>query len=781
MRLLRLEIEGIVQGVGFRPFVFRLASDLGLAGFVRNDSGAVTIEVEGADDALAAFRDRLSKELPREATIDRVREETLQAEGARGFVIAESDSRGKARILVPADLATCASCLREIFDPRDRRFRYPFTNCISCGPRLSIITMAPYDRARTTMDDFEMCADCKREYSDPRDRRYHAQPVACPACGPRLSLYDSKFEIVATDDDALRAAAEAIRAGKIISLKGLGGFQLLCDGTNEGAVRTLRDRKRRPDKPFALMMRDLGEARKYCEVSEVEARELTSSRGPIVLLSRIEDRDRSLLAPSQVEGNSDNRLLTTDYYSPYLGAMLPYTPLHHLLLAELDFPVICTSGNLSEEPMCVSLGDARERLSGIADFHLDHNRRIARPVDDSIVRFDGPARRIIRRARGFAPTPISKFAFNQKSFVPCSLPLAPCILALGGHLKNTVALLVGGEVHVSSHIGDLESAIGVKVLREAIRDILAFFEATPEIIACDAHPDYASTRIARKLATEFGAKLTLVQHHRAHAASVILEHSLDPPALCFAFDGSGYGDDGSIWGGEAFVYSGKSVERVASIREFGLPGGDSAAREPRRSLLGVLHESGIAGADDVPRTMFADEEYRAITSSMRSGLGVHRTSSAGRLFDAAAALLGFRGANTYEGHAACWLEYAGSRERGTGRDDCKNQKSDLPRFDFVPVFEELIARRSRGAEISECALFFHESLASYVLEVARRVNVPEVALTGGCFQNRLLLRLATNALSNDGFRVYTNEKLPANDGGISAGQIFIAANGIQQT
>ncbi len=783
-RHLSITVHGIVQGVGFRPFVYNLARELRLSGWVRNESSLVRIEVQGNQAAVDEFVERLRHDAPVQSRIDAIEirdlplvnagEHTVQ-QGA--FVIQPSEERLSPRPAIPADLATCEQCLAEIRDPAQRRFGYPFTNCTNCGPRWSIIEAMPYDRPNTSMASFTMCADCQAEYENPADRRFHAQPIACPHCGPLLQLLDSQGKEIAAAQAALDQAVQAILSGQIVALKGLGGFQLLADATNSDAVARLRERKRRPDRPFAVMIPTLDDVRRYCQVSEEEACELESHRAPIVLLRQIHPSPlapgiSSLVAP----GN------------PFLGVMLPYTPLHHLLMTAVQRPIICTSGNLSEEPMVIDTDEAVARLGSIADVLLTHNRPILRPTDDSIVRFVSLGRQVLRRARGFAPLPLE---------MPCQSEQTPTILAVGGHLKNTVALVLGGlhesrhtslsekacistaPVVMSSHIGDLDSVLSVEVFRRSTDDLLKFFQAMPEMIACDMHPDYASTQYAEQLAGQWNVPLVRVQHHHAHVAACMAEHHLQGPVLGFSWDGTGYGPGGTIWGGEALICEGAEFRRAAHLRTFALPGGDRAAREPRRSALGVLFELFGPNAAEHVATLFSKNELDGLLSMLCRRIHAPRTSSMGRLFDAVAAICGLPAVISFEGHAAMALEFAAdeSEQSAYTMSFSRKDADGALVIDWEPTIRSILADRAAGASVGYISARFHNGLAEMAVAVARDLDTSKrmpVVLTGGCFQNRLLLERVAARLLDAGFRVYNQQETPPGDGGIALGQIFVA-------
>src|SRR6266567_5629229 len=553
---------GAVQGVGFRPFVYRLATELQLEGWVLNSAQGVFIEVEGPRDPLNRFLLRLEKEKPPLAVLQSFEASFLDPVNYRGFEIRKSDERGEKTALILPDIATCADCVREILEPNNRRFRYPFTNCTNCGPRFSIIEALPYDRVNTSMKKFVMCAECEHEYHDPLDRRFHAQPNACRRCGPQLQLWNDNGVVVSERDDALQQAADVVRSGKILALKGIGGFQLLVDARNEAAVSRLRTRKNREEKPLAVMYSSLDAVRMDCEVSDLEERLLLSPESPIVLLCRLS------AIHNHCQSGSDQSAICSAVAprNPNLGVMLPYTPLHHLFMRELNFPVVATSGNLSDEPICIDERDARQRLRGIAAVFLVHNRPIVRHMDDSITRMMAGWELVLRRARGYAPLPV-----HLKTTLPT-------VLAVGAHLKNTVALSVGADVFISQHIGDLETEQAYRAFQRAAADLPKLYDAKIDIVACDMHPDYLSTNFA----THLPIPAHPVQHHWAHVAACMAENEIEPPALGLAWDGTGYGLDGTIWGGEFLLAkSNGAFERVTHFRQFRLLGGDRAIKEPR--------------------------------------------------------------------------------------------------------------------------------------------------------------------------------------------------------
>jgi hydrogenase maturation protein HypF len=750
---LRATVQGAVQGVGFRPFVYRLATEAGLTGWVNNSPQGVCIEVEGPRGDLDGFLARLPQETPPQARIGRLESVFLAPAGYEAFTIRPSETGGPRSTLILPDLATCPDCRAEILDPQARRYRYPFTNCTNCGPRFTIIEALPYDRPNTTMRDFPLCPACRAEYENPADRRFHAQPIACPICGPRLELWNPAGLLAAGGDTALRAAGMAIRAGAIVAIKGLGGFQLLADARNDAAVRTLRARKAREEKPFALMVPTLEDARAICRVSPAEARLLTSSAAPIVLL-RGRPENPAHIAPAVAPG------------TPYLGVMLPYTPLHHLLMHDLGFPIVATSGNRADEPICTDEHDAITRLAGLADCFLVHNRPIARHADDSVACVVLEREMLLRRARGYAPLPI---------------PLAeagPPLLAVGGHLKNSVALASGAQVFISQHIGDMETAPAYSAFEQVIADLTRLYETRPAAVACDAHPDYASTHYAERL----GLPVVPVQHHVAHVMSVIAEHRLGGPVLGVAWDGTGYGLDGTIWGGEFFRIGAGGWERVAHWRPFGLPGGERAIRQPWRTAIGLLYElmgDAVWAQDDLAPLRACPLADRAIFPTMlRRGLNTPRTSSAGRLFDAVAALTGLRDTASFEGQAAMALEYAADGLVNTDRYPIEIQApaggSGPLVLDWAPMIEAILRDVRAGVPVPNIAVAFQNTMVAAIEMVARRVGINGVVLSGGCFQNRYLLEHTVRGLTAAGFRPAWPQRLPPNDGGLAPGQILAA-------
>lgn len=756
---LRLDIRGAVQGVGFRPHVFRLARRLGVSGWVLNDHRGVRIEVEGPRDVLTLFADSLLSEPPRQARIGEVERSWIPPEGDTDFHIRDSPGGGTPEVAILPDLATCQACMEDVLRDGDRRQGYPFTNCTDCGPRFSIIVRLPYDRPLTTMAGFTQCDACRAEYTSPEDRRFHAQPNACPRCGPGLSWWDSGQRTPDSDPDALPLdrAAEALREGWVVAVQGLGGFHLMVDATAEAAVARLRSRKGRGAKPFALMVRDLSAAEGIVEVDAVSAELLTSSASPIVLLPR---RPRTDIAWSVAPDN------------PRLGVVLAYTPLHALLLDRLGRPVVATSGNRSEEPICIDADEARDRLSDIADGFLIHDRPIRRHVDDSVARPgpEGPV--LLRRARGYAPLPL-----------PLDIVDRPT-LAVGGHLKNTVAVARDGQVWLSQHIGDLDAPETLRAFRDTVRDFMDLYRVQPEGVAHDLHPGYASTRYVVDEVEEPVRRIP-VQHHHAHLASVLAEHRSEPDAVALGviWDGTGFGTDGTVWGGEFLVGGYREFRRAAHLRTFRLPGGEAAVREPRRSALGLLVEAGLLGVPGTEEALgsFDAVERRVMEQAMHRRLNAPETSSAGRLFDGLASILGLRHHSDFEGDAAIRLEHAALRARH-GTSDPGGYPLELRPgpgggriLDWEPLVRAVLEDRRRGVATDRIALRIHNGLAAGIAALAREVGTDRVALSGGCFANALLTEEARDTLRRQGHTVLLHRHVPPGDGGLALGQIAVAA------
>ncbi len=732
-----VSIKGAVQGVGFRPFVYRLAKELGLRGFVINDSRGVYIEVEGERRVLEEFLIKLNREKPTLARIHSVDFSFLQPAGYSDFEIKESSDTGQKEVFVLPDMSTCEDCLRELFDPSDRRYLYPFINCTNCGPRFTIIESLPYDRPNTTMKLFKMCYECEREYHEPSNRRFHAQPNACPECGPWLSLYSSEGKLIAERDEALTLTLELLKDGKIVAVKGVGGFHLMCDATREEVVSLLRDRKRRKEKPFAVMFRDLSQLKKYAEPSELELLLLTFPERPIVLT-----KYKGGLAPSVAPGLKR------------LGAFLPYSPLHHILLRGLDFPLVATSGNLSEEPIVIDNEEALKGLSKLSDFILLYNRDIKRRCDDSVVKVIGGVPTPIRRSRGYAPMPVGlPFSLKRK------------VLAVGGMLKNTFALALGDRVIISQHVGDVENLETLKAFEEMVFDLMRLYEFEPEVVVCDMHPRYETTRWAEGFSVEKALPLVKVQHHFAHILSCMAENQLRDKVLGIAWDGTGYGEDGTLWGGEFLECDYSSYMRLFHFRPFRLIGGERAVKEPRRVALSILFELFNEEALDLDlHTLrcFEEKELKNLYIAWKKGVNSPYTSSVGRLFDAVASLLNIRHTLSYEGQASMMLE---DLYDYSVKDAYPFELKDGI-IDWKPMFLALMEEKEPVRAVSR----FINTLAHICLRVSQEVPLERVCLSGGVMQNDPLVSKIKELLESVGFRVYTHQKVPPNDGGLSLGQ-----------
>jgi hydrogenase maturation protein HypF len=749
---LRLDVTGVVQGVGFRPFVHRLALRHGLAGWVRNASGEVQIEVEGTGVGLEVFLRELQEEAPPLARIDRVEAHSSPATGITGFSILRSATDAGRRQPVPPDAATCTACEGELFDPGNRRYRYPFITCTDCGPRFTVIEALPYDRERTSMRRFTQCAACSQEYHSPGDRRFHSETNSCPVCGPRVWFQPVDSTLEVWDDDAFRQSALLLLGGGILALRGLGGFHLAADATNEAAVNRLRARKHRESKPLAVMVRGLSDARALGWVSSDEESVLTSAERPVVLLNRQVDAG---LAQAVSPG------LDT------VGVLLAGTPLHHLLLDLVGRPLIMTSGNLSQEPIATGNDEALVRLAGVADGFLLHHREIVARYDDSVVRVAGTASLLLRRARGYAPLPLE---------LPVSSPRP--LLAVGPHLKNTFTLVHGASAFVSQHIGDLESLETLAHFEETLARLRALFRVDPEIAVRDLHPGYLSTRIAERLGLE---RIIAVQHHHAHIAAVLAEHGFTGPAVGIAYDGTGYGDDGHIWGAEILLCDLEGYRRIAHLRYAPMPGGDAAARAPWRAALGFLAtDPSAASAFRLAGDGVNPLERAVVERQLASRLNTPLASSMGRLFDAATAVLGVRQVSHYEGQAAMELEALAGRRAGREFPCRLNDGDDCCWvLDPLPLLVELGERRRRGECPTDLAADLHESIASATADLAQRASetasLSIVALGGGVFQNARLLMSVRERLVNVGLEVLLPRRLGPNDGAVSYGQAAVAA------
>jgi len=742
---LRIFIQGSVQGVGFRPFIYKLAKSLKLSGWVLNSSQGVSIEVEGEQKTLEEFLLRIEKEKPPLSFIQSMESSFLDAKGYKNFEIKESEGGEKTALILP-DIATCPDCRKEILDSNDRRYRYPFTNCTNCGPRYSIIEGLPYDRANTTMKKFKMCPQCQDEYSDPKNRRFHAQPNACANCGPHLELWNKDKKVLADSDAALVGCAQMIKDGKIIAVKGLGGFHLMVDARNPEAVKCLRERKHREAKPFAVMYPSLDKIKKDCDVSALEERILMSPEAPIVLLTK---KKEAGICEDVAPGN------------PYLGVMIAYTPLHILLLNQLGFPVVATSGNLSEETICTAEQEAVETLCDVADAFLVNSRPIARHVDDSIVRVIEGREMVLRRSRGFAPLPIPYQGTSNM------------ILAVGPHLKNTVALSRDKNIFISQHIGDLETAKSSYTFQETIKDLEALYDIKPKVVACDVHPDYLSTQFARKM----GLPVVQVQHHYAHVLSCMAENEIEGEVLGVCWDGTGYGLDTTIWGGEFLKIDENGFNRFAHFRPFLLPGGEKAIKEPRRCALGLLYsvfgEKAFELKNIKAYESFSLSEIQDLKTMLQKKINSPLASSVGRIFDAVASLTGLCQVMQFEGQAAMMVEFAATSEITDKVYSFSIEKGESLLIDG-PSIKEILADIEKGFHAPFICAKFHNTLVDIIAAVVRRSGMGKIVLTGGCFQNKYLLEHAIQRLRSEKLSVYWHQRIPTNDGGISLGQVVAA-------
>ena len=730
-----ISLTGLIQGVGFRPHIYTLARGLGLTGWVSNSPEGVEIELEGNPDGIHSFLKLLKTKLPAHASIASQSISPLPIQGSSEFTIRQSKSEGERVPLILPDIAVCAECLDEMSDPNNRRYRYPFINCTHCGPRYSIVDALPYDRPNTSMAEFELCEDCRREYADPTDRRYHAQPIACPVCGPTVQFYQKNSNCHQRGEDALEAAINLLVRGEILALKGLGGFQLLVDASNSDAVAALRSGKRRGNKPFAILFPDLSSVWDAVHVSPVEAKLLQSFEAPIVLLKK-----KNSLFDAAAPRN------------PYLGVFLPYTPLHHLILRDLDRPLVATSGNLSNEPICIDDKEAFSRLGDLADGFLVHNRPIRRAVDDSVVQVVDGKCQVLRRARGYAPLPI-----------PLERPVKP-MLAVGGHLKNTIAIAKGKQVVLSQHIGDLDTCETFEAFQSTLSDFQQLYQMDGVSVVSDKHPDYLSTHVAQGFPS---TDVHSIQHHLAHVYSCMADHQLTPPLTGIVWDGTGYGDEGALWGAEVFHLTNQDQRRVASLLPIILPGGEAAIHDISRIATSLLHAAGLP----VP----SDKNSQMLIQMITRGINAPGCSSMGRLFDGVSALIGLCCQVDFEGEAAMLLEYEAMEcdcEEAYTMPVSKDTESPLAVFDWRSAVKQISDDLQWGVKTSTIARKFHNSLVDCVLNSAQLGGERNVLLTGGCFQNKLLSELAIRKLTQFGFEPYIHNMIPPNDGGLSAGQIY---------
>lgn len=759
MHQLRISVCGIVQGVGFRPFVYRLATQHRLSGWVQNTASGVDMEVCGNSDATREFVRTLRDRPPPNSRIDSVDVHTSTLKPVPTtrpeFTIRSSLPGHLPASALPPDIATCNDCVAEIHDSASRRYRYPFTSCSQCGPRYAITEALPFDRANTTMRQFELCDACRAEYLNPLDRRHHAQTIACPDCGPQLHLLGNDGHELEQGYAALTRASRVLAHGHIVSIKGPGGFQLCADAGHSAAIQRLRTHKQRADKPFALLCASLDQVRGLCEVSTRESGLLSSPAAPVVLLKKNCDH---ILAPNIAPAN------------PYLGIMLASTPLQHLLLDLHGGPLVCTSGNLRSEPICTELDEARGKLGHAADLFLTHDLPIARPIDDSVVHDNCGCVQILRLSRGYSPLHLQRQASG------------PSVLALGAHNKNTVALATGDRLHLSQYIGSLDSADGIRNCEQSVRELLSFHDTRPDFVACDMHPDYASTRLATRFARAHHIPCIPVQHHQAHAYACIAEYGLKGAVLALVWDGGGYDGHGALSGSEALLCKPDRVERLAGLRPFRLAGGEQAIRHPARIALALAHEVYGATIPASLQNLFSEREQRLLTQILEKRVNCPLASGMGRLFDAIAVLAGIQDFASFDGHAAMAVEFAAG-DRGGDIETGYTLPVDTGKpatIDWYPLVRQTISDRTHGVRRGLIAIRFHLALATVCLTLAERAAIKQIVLSGGCFQNRILSRLVTETLEQAGFQVYLAAKIPANDGGIALGQAAFVASAAQR-
>ncbi|WP_324282913.1 carbamoyltransferase HypF [Cyanobacterium aponinum UTEX 3221] len=773
-----IKINGLVQGIGFRPFIYQLAHKLNINGWINNSSEGVTIQIECSPETLNLFIAKIKQEKPQQSYIENLVISSLNFVGYKSFIIRDSQKENKpiSASILP-DLSTCNDCIKELFDCQNRRYRYPFINCTNCGCRYSIIKKIPYDRIFTTMSKFEMCEECEKEYKNPLDRRFHAQPNACEKCGPHLELWNQKGEILAKFDQALQTTCELIKQGKILAIKGLGGFHLVIDSRNKLAVNKLRQLKNRPDKPFALMYPNLDKITQDCYVSSLEKKILLSSASPIVLLRRKKENSLSLIC-SEIAPNN-----------PYLGIMLPYTPLHHLLLAELNFPIVATSGNRHSEPICIDETEALVKLNSIADYFLVHNRPIFSPIDDSIVRVIDNQVIILRCARGYAPLSIT--LKNQ------NIARDKNILALGGHLKSAIALKIDNKVFLSQYLGNLDNLENEELLDNTTKKLNNIYQIKPDLITCDLHPDYYSTKYTETIIDKFhkegklsknedrknSISLVKVQHHIAHIYSVIAEHNLNLPLLAIAWDGTGYGLDKTIWGGEFFLITEEKIQRIATFSPFPLLGGERAIIEPKRITLALLSQTFKAenNLDTIINKLkinqyFCSQELAVLKKMLAKQINSPLTSSVGRLFDGISCLLKPKEIITFEGQAAMALEYL-TNDIITTETYPFSWQYNADKCNYIyweSIVRNIVKEYLENQSINDISVKFHQTLVKVISTVAEKVRLKNIVLAGGCFQNKYLLENTIHSLRKNNFQVYYSKKVPTNDGGLALGQILFS-------
>ncbi len=766
-----LSLCGLLQGIGFRPFVYQLANEIGLKGWVQNSPQGVSIEAEGDRQAVQGFLSRLKDESPPNAVFHNMESSYLDPLGYENFEIKTSIGTGNQSTLVLPDIATCSDCLQELFDPSNRRYLHPFINCTQCGPRFSLIESLPYDRPNNSMKNFKMCEACEVEYKNPNDRRFHSQLNACRECGPQLEFLD--FSCLSRMDVALDQAVSVLKEGSLLAVKGASGFHLMVNASDGPSVQRLRVRKNREAKPFALMFPDISSVKALCELSSLEEKLLLSPQAPIVLLKRRQKADdviSSAVAP----------------FNPYLGVMLPSNPLHHILMGRLGAPVVATSGNVSDETICIDEDEAFSRLEGIADFFLVHNRPIVRHADDSIVRVVMGTEQVLRRARGYAPLPI---ILKEK---------IPAFVGAGGYLKNSIAMSKGHHIFISQYIGDLGNAQTRSTYENTIESFMNLCDIQPQQVACDFHPDFASTQWAER---KFAAAIP-VQHHIAHVYSCMAEHDLEGPLLGVAWDGSGYGLDGTVWGGEFFHITAETIHRVACWRPFPLPGGVAAVNEPRRSALGLLYQVYGESIFDQPELLesFSSKETAVLKTMLGKKLNCPMTSSAGRIFDAVASMTGMRHVNSFESQAAMELEFSTLDNpsdasypveliEGNFVKPHASRADNIPEYynlqlkyqlDEGPMVQQILNDIGQQRDLNLVAVKFQNTLAESIVTVAKRVGEERVVLSGGCFQNKYLTERTVRRLSQEGFQPCWHQKIPPNDGGLALGQVFAATRFVKR-
>jgi|Deesub1362A_J573_1020465.scaffolds.fasta_scaffold00317_42 hydrogenase maturation protein HypF len=742
---LRVRVTGLVQGVGFRPFVYRLAVGLGLSGYVRNDTVGVLIEVEGHKERLDEFLIRLESDHPPVSRIYSLQHSFLEDKGLSGFEIRDSDESGEIHANILPDISTCDDCLREMYDPSDRRHRYPFINCTNCGPRFTIIERLPYDRKNTSMRLFRMCPECEKEYHRPDDRRFHAQPNACHMCGPHVALYDIKGLLMAEGDTAIERAVDKLRNGAIVALKGIGGFHLMCDATDDDVVNRLRQRKCREEKPMAVMFPGIEMIRAETHLNRLEERAICSIERPIVIVRKREDTTLSAL----VSPNNST-----------VGVFMPYTPLHHMIIHEMGRPLVATSANRTDDPIVKDDEDAFRRLNGIADFILTHNRPIVRRCDDSVVKVMAERQVPVRRSRGFVPLPV---------IIP--FRLKEPVLALGAYMNTTIALGIEDRVYLSQHIGDLDTPLAMEFYGETIKEMLEIFDVRPAIVVCDLHPNYYSTRYGER---HFSKGLIKVQHHFSHILSCMIENEIPEgeEVIGFAFDGTGYGTDRSIWGGEVMIVSYRGFKRLYHLRPYRLPGGEKAIREPFRTALSLLYETFGDKAPEDPLPPIGKEETSFLIHMIKKGINSPVTTSMGRLFDGVSSIIGLRHRASYHAQAAIELEQLSTKAE---TEDVYPFVINHNSIDWRPIIQAIVMERRSGIEAEVIAKKFHNTIMEIVLNIAETLKdgtgIRVVALSGGVFQNTILTEGLYHRLKERGFIPLIHQLVPPNDGGISLGQI----------